>query len=176
VTDRSPQSIEPWPLRYVQTALWFLGLPHAEKAGYLPAPFPAVHFHGDLGDFTTGNPLYFMVQFCAEACRVGARVEEWMDLEPGAELPERFTELGAILTATLADVDKREGDAFLRSLESWPDVAGLFNAVRRYARELMADLGWSAEPGAHLFRCERLLDEYSYGAYSAGAARPAEEG
>jgi hypothetical protein len=176
VTDRSPESLEPWQLRYVQTALWFLSLPHAEKAGYLPPRFPAVLFHGDLGDFTTGNPLYFMVQFCGDACRVGARVEDWMDLEPRPELAERFGELGAILTVTLPDVEQRDGDAFVRSLESLPGLRGLFNAARRYARDLMADLGWSVEPGEHTLSCVRLLDEYSYGAYSASAARAAEEG
>ena len=168
MTEPSHTSIEPWPLHHVQTALWFLSSTPADQATYLPRPFPAVRFHGSLGDFETGNPLYFMVRFCVDACEVGSRIDEWMDLDPNGTQRDRFDELRAILSAMLwQELDKRDAFAFLRSPSDYPDMAGLFNAASRYSKEIIADLAWSAELSTHKLRCESLLDEYSYGAYSA---------
>lgn len=176
MTDPS-QSIEPWPLHYVQTALWFLNATPADRAKYLPPPFPAVRFHGDLGDFETGNPLYFMVQFCAEACRMGSRIDEWMDLDPSGKLRAQFDELRAILNAMiLDDLEKWDPATILRATGDspgdvyLPDTAGLFNAASRYSKAITADLAWSADLSGPKLGCEGLLDEYSYGAYSSSVA------
>lgn len=169
MTDPSDHSVEPWRLHYVQTALWFLSATPAEKAHYLPRPFPAVTFHGHLGDFVTDNPLYFMVQFCTDACQVGARIDEWADLDPGGTVRNQFDELGAIVTAMIhGGIAKWDPYAFLRSPDDYPDLAGLFNAASRYSKAIVADLAWSAELASPTLRCESLLDEYSYNAYSAG--------
>jgi hypothetical protein len=164
----SDRSIEPWPLHYVQTALWFLSATPAEKAKYLPPAFPAVKFHGGEGDFVTGNPLYFMVAFCADACQVGAGIDEWMDLDPSGKIRDQFNELRAVLNAMIwGELEKRNAAEFLRAPSHWPDMAGLFNAASRYSKEIIAELTWGAELSSPKLTCEGLLDEYSYGAYSA---------
>ena len=125
-------------------------------------------FHGNVGDFGTGNPLYFMVHFCADASQVGARIDEWMDLDPDGSVREQFDELHAILTAMLGQrLEKVDVAAFLHSPETLPDLEGLFNAARRYSTQIIADLGWRSDLAGPRLRCEALLDEYSYGAYSA---------
>jgi hypothetical protein len=173
MTEAQQRSSEPWPLHHVQTALWFLSSDTADQAKYLPAPFPAIQFHGSTGDFVTGNPLYFMVQLCADACAEGARLDEWGDLDPNGVIGPRFVELRAILSAMHGlGLEDNDPVAFMRSPESYPDLRGLFSAARRYARGIVADLSWNAELSRHTFSCVELLDEYSYGAYSARVAAP----
>lgn len=175
MADPSHESLEPWPLHYVQTALWFLSATPADKAKYLPPPFPPVRFHGNLGDFETGNPLHFMVRFCADACEVGARIDEWMDMDPSGRVRDQFEELRALLHATIwEELEKWDPATVLRSPGDAPgdvylrDMAGLLNASSRYSKAIIVDLDWSISLSSHKLRCESLLDEYSYGAYSAG--------
>jgi len=171
VTDPSRESIEPWPLRHVQTALWFLAASPTEKATYLPAPFPGIMFHGAEGDFGTGNPLYFMVAFCGDACRVGARIDEWMDLDPTGKIGNQFRELEAILAQMRWERLRQSESPFRDFVTGYPDMAALLDATNRYANAIIADLGWSADLPYPRLTCAGLLDEYSYGAYSAPEAQ-----
>jgi hypothetical protein len=173
--SKAPESIEPWPLHHVQTALWFLAATTAEKATYLPDPFPGVLFHGDEGDFGTGNPLYFMLAFCADACRSGARIDEWMDLDPTGRIGKQFQELEAILKQMLWKEIRESQSRFLDCVAGYSDMPPLLDATSRYAKAIIADLGWSTDVSRPRLSCEHLLDSYSYGSYSTPEARPLDD-
>jgi hypothetical protein len=155
-----------WPSGYLRIALQFLALDNEAKRQWLPAPFPTTLFHMREGDSELSDPLRFMALFCADLTYGSVSS---LQLPDDAERDRILREITAVLDVMWFSRNEYIWDlAFIAEQRAMP-WSFIWEAVGRSARLALDRLAWPVAPPE--YSCVLLLDEYSYGAYSAALER-----
>ena len=159
ITEDEDTKAQQWREARLRSCLRFLVLSNREKLDYLPASFSEMTFHGDTGDFVTGDPLKFI---CFLVEDVSLRCHTYFD-----KVNQRLRELRILLDLMYWSKNDAIWNLHLcisqrRSGTQW---AYVWDMLARLSKKVLALLEWSVEPPD--LSCETLLDEYSYGGYSA---------
>lgn len=167
-----------WPFHYVISALRFYALEPKSLDEYLVDPFPETLFHGAGGDFHTTSPLRSILDICAEVILAGRIWNEWIGKKEWEddELEKMFEKLCEQTTRTYCWEDKKGRIIFLddkndrkyRDMllndENHPFVLAM-KSCGETATIILKFIGWYGKNESPLFSCNRLLNEWSYGAY-----------
>ena len=158
--DDEDLKVERWREQRLRTCLRFFVLDNQSKVDYLPPSFPELTFHLDNGgDLTTGEPLKFI-------CSLPEDVYPGCPSYPDA-INQRIREVLVLLDLMYWSKDECIWNLSMYTGQSlcrgqWTH---LWDILGRLSKEALTLLGWAVEPPD--LSCETLLDEYSYGAYSA---------
>jgi len=144
-------SEDPWPYEYLVNALCFFAMDAHSRDDYLPTDFTPVLFHCEGGDVLSGNTREMVCSIYAEILGVG-RDMSWAEDErwDSRNLENAFGWLYENL--------------FLPNTE---DVWKNWESTRVVAGQVLNHLGWNSLSEPPEFSAAKLLNEYSYGAYSA---------
>ena len=151
-----------WPAGYLRIALQFLALSNEEKSAWLTASFPPTLFHMREGDAELSEPLRFMALFCADLTYGSVSSEHLPDDHDRDAI---LREICAVIDVMWFSTNTYFWSlAFVAEQRSMP-WAQIWEALARLSRLVLDKLDWPAAPLE--YPCAALLDEYSYGAYSA---------
>ena len=156
-----------WPTGYLRIALQFLALDNAAKRGWLPAPFPPTVFHMRDGDVELSDSLRFMAAFCGDLTYASVSSSELPDDD---ERDAILREISAVLDVMWFSKNTYIWDLALVAEQTAMEWSRIWNVLERLSGLALARLGWPVSPLE--YRCALLLDEYSYGAYTAAIEKP----
>jgi len=149
-------SEDPWPYEYVVNALLYFSMSVEDLHKYIVSDFPDTLFHGNLGDWTSGDAIDTITTIYTEVLIAGCSIDEWLEDESlnMDTLQSRFRELYELLH------DKEMNTL----LADWSKTSAL-------SAQLLLDLAWDEISAGPMISCEYLLNEWSYGAYSENCNR-----